>query len=119
LELEKLPQWRSIFSSLEYVVNVCGTHQLWNKYHISGYVSDLEKNATIRRRGAHIANVVPGPRPRTGFGGGDVKYCLLLWWNAVGKDQATKLHVWRLIFHCRCIGNGKIRRLVCPPSCRN
>jgi hypothetical protein len=65
------------------------------------------KIATIRRRGAHIANVVPGPRPRTGFGGGDVKHCLLLWWYAVGADQATKLHVWRLIFHCRCIGNGK------------
>jgi hypothetical protein len=43
LELEKLPRWRSIFSSLEYVVNVCGTHQPWNKCHISGYFLDLEK----------------------------------------------------------------------------
>ncbi len=77
------------------------------------------KIATIRRRGAHIANVVPGPRPRTGFWGRDVKHCLLLWWYAVGKDQATKLHVWHLIFHCRCIGNGKRRRLVCPLSCQN
>ncbi len=146
-----MPQWRSIFSSLEYVVNVCGTHQLWNMSHISryflelekllfsleyivnvcgthqpwnkcyisGYFLDLEKNATIRRRGAHIANVVPGPRPRTGFGGGDIEHCLLLWWYAVGADQATKLHIWCLIFHCQCIGNGKRRRLVCPPSCRN
>ncbi len=72
-----------------------------------------------RRRGVHIANVVPGPRPRTGFGGGDVEHCPLLWWYAVGADQATKLHVWRLIFHSQCIGNGKRRRLVCPPSCRN
>ncbi len=72
------------------------------------------KIATIRRRGAHIANVVPGPRPRTGFGGGDVEHCLLLWWYAVSTDQATKLHVWYLIFHCQCIGKGKRRRLVCP-----
>jgi hypothetical protein len=48
----------------------------------------FEKIATIRRRGAHIANVVPGPKPRTGFGGRDVKHCLLLWWYAVGTDQA-------------------------------
>ncbi len=41
-----------------------------------------------RRRGVHIANVVPGPRPRTGFGGRDVEHCLLLWWYAVGADQA-------------------------------
>ncbi len=65
------------------------------------------------------------PRPRTGFGGGDVEHCLLLWWYAVGADQAfqevkifrilisctdfsrTKLHVWRLIFHSQCVGNGK------------
>ncbi len=97
------------------------------------------KIATIRRRGAHIANVLPGPKPRTGFGGGDTKHCLLLWWYAVSADQAfqevhckffgiriiyanfsrTKLHVRHLIFHSQCIGNGKRRRLVCPPSCRN
>ncbi len=46
------------------------------------------KIATIRRRAAHIANVVPWPKPRTGFGGGDVKHCLFLWWYAVGADQA-------------------------------
>ncbi len=44
--------------------------------------------ATIRRRGAHITNIVPGPKPRKGFGGGDVKHCLLFWWYAVGADQA-------------------------------
>ncbi len=94
------------------------------------------KIATIRRRSAHIANVVPGPKPRTGFRGGDVTHCLLLWWYAVGADQAfqevhctffgiwiicadfsrTKLHVCFLIFQSQCIGNGKRRRLVCPPS---
>ncbi len=75
--------------------------------------------SAARRRGVHIANVVPGPRPRTGFGGGDVEHCLLLWWYAVGADQATKLHVWHLIFQSQCVENGKRRRLVCPPSCRN
>jgi hypothetical protein len=49
------------------------------------------KIATIRRRGAHIANFVPRPRPRTGFGGGDVEHCLLLWWYVVGTDQATDI----------------------------
>ncbi len=68
-----------------------------------------------RGRGVHIANVVPGPRPRTGFGGGDVEHCPLLWWYAVGTDQATKLGVWWLIFQSQCIENGKRRRLVCPP----
>jgi hypothetical protein len=72
--------------------------------------------SAARRRGVHIANVVPGPRPRTRFGGGDVKHCPLLWWYAVGADQATKLDVWRLIFQSQCVGNGKRRRLVCPPS---
>jgi hypothetical protein len=31
--------------------------------------------SAARRRGVHIANVLPGPRPRTGFRGGDVKHC--------------------------------------------
>ncbi len=44
--------------------------------------------SAARRRGVHIANIVPGPRPSTGFGGGDVEHCLLLWWYAVGADQA-------------------------------
>ncbi len=44
--------------------------------------------SAARRRGVHIANVIPRPRPRTGFGGGDVEHCLLLWWYAVGTDQA-------------------------------
>jgi hypothetical protein len=44
--------------------------------------------SAARRRGDHIANVVPRPRPRTGFGGRDVEHCLLLWWYAVGTDQA-------------------------------
>ncbi len=44
--------------------------------------------SAARTRGVHIANVVPGPRPRTGFGGEDIKHCLLLWWYAVGADQA-------------------------------
>ncbi len=35
--------------------------------------------SAARRRGVHIANVVPGLRPRTGFGGGDVEHCQLLW----------------------------------------
>ena len=69
-----------------------------------------------RRRGVHIANVVPGPRPRTGFRGGDVEHCPLLWWYAVGTDQASKLHIWWLIFQSQCIGNGKRRRLVSHPS---
>ncbi len=72
--------------------------------------------SVARRRGVHIPNVVPGPRPR---GGGDIKHCPLLWWYAVGADQATKLHVWRLIFQSQCVGNGKRWRLVCPPSCRD
>ena len=63
----------------------------------------------------HIANVVPGPMPRTGFGGGDSEHCPLLWWYAVGADQARKLDIWWLIFQSQCIGNGKRRRLVCPP----
>jgi hypothetical protein len=67
-------------------------------------------SSAARRRGVHITNVVPGPRPRTGFGGGDGKHCPLLWWYAVGADQATKLHVWRLIFQSQCIGNGRRRR---------
>ncbi len=71
--------------------------------------------SAARGRGVHIANVVPGPRPRTGFGGGDVEHCPLLWWYAVGADQARKLDVWWLIFQSQCIGNGKSRRLVCPP----
>ena len=54
--------------------------------------------SAARRRCVHIAIVVPGPRPRTGFGGGDVEHCPLPWWYAVGADQATKLHVWWLIF---------------------
>ncbi len=77
------------------------------------------KNCPIRRRGALIVNIMPGPRPRTEFGGGDVEHCLLLWWYTVGADQATKVHVWHLIFHSQCVGNGKRRRLVCPPSCGN
>jgi hypothetical protein len=32
-----------------------------------------------KKMGFHIANVVPGPRPRTGFGGGDIEHCQLLW----------------------------------------
>ncbi len=64
-----------------------------------------------RRRGVHIANVVPGPRPRTGFGGGDVEHCPLLWWYAVGADQATKLDIWRLIFQSQCVGNGKKKKV--------
>ncbi len=72
--------------------------------------------SAARRRGVHIANVVPRPRQRTGFGGGDVEHFPLLWWYAVGADQATKLHLWCLIFQSQCVGNGKRRRLVCPPS---
>ncbi len=86
--------------------------------------------SAARRRGVHIPNVVPRPRPRTGFRGGDVEHCLLLWWYAVGADQAflevlklgvwifcavfsrTKLHVWCLIFQSQCIRNGKRRMLV-------
>jgi hypothetical protein len=75
--------------------------------------------SAARRRGFHIAKVVPGPRPRTGFGGVDVEHYPLLWWYAVGTDHSTKLHVWWLIFQSQCIGNGKRRRLVCLPSCRN
>ncbi len=44
--------------------------------------------SAARRRGVHIVNVVPGSRPRTGFRGGDVEHCLLLWWYAVSADQA-------------------------------
>jgi hypothetical protein len=47
-----------------------------------------KKKRCSHRRGVHIANVVPRPRPRTGFGGGDIEHCLLLWWYAVGADQA-------------------------------
>ncbi len=60
-----------------------------------------------RRRGVHITNVVPEPRPKIEFGGGDIEHCLLLWLYAVGADQATKLHIWWLIFQSQCIGNGK------------
>jgi hypothetical protein len=86
---------------------------LQKDYYVDWFLS------SARRRGVHIANIVQGPRPRTGFGGVDVEHCLLLWWYTVGADQATKLHVWHLIFHCQCIGNEKRRRLVCPPSCWN
>jgi hypothetical protein len=58
----------------------------------------FEKIATIRRKSVHIANVVPGPKPRTGFGGGDTKHCLLLWWYAVGADQAFQE------VHCKFFG---------------
>ncbi len=44
-----------------------------NNYYVDWFPS------AARRRGVHIANVVPGPRPRTEFGGGDVEHCLLLW----------------------------------------
>ncbi len=106
---------------------------LWKDYYVDWFLS------AARRKGVLIANVAPGPKPRTGFGGGDIKHCLLLWWYVVGADQAfqeahcnffgiwiictdssrTKLHVWCWIFHSQCVGNGKRRRLVCPLSCRN
>ena len=76
-------------------------------------------SSAARKRDVHIVNVIPGPRPRTGFGGGDVKHCPLFWWYAVGADQATKLYIWHLILHSQCVENGKRRSLVCPPSCRN
>ncbi len=96
---------------------------VWKDYYVDWFPS------AARRRRIHIANVVPGPRPRTGFGGGDVEHCLLLWWYAVRADQAflevkilgvwifcadfsrTKLHVWRLIFQSQCIGNGKKKKV--------
>ncbi len=86
---------------------------VWNNYYVDWFPS------AARRRGVHIANVVPGPRPRTEFGGGDVEHCPLLWLYAVGADQATKLHIWWLIFQSQCVGNRKRRMLVCLQSCRN
>ncbi len=53
---------------------------VWKDYYVDWFSS-----AAVRR-GVHIANLIPGPRPRTGFGGGDLKHCPLLWWYAVGTD---------------------------------
>ncbi len=64
---------------------------VWKDYYVVWFP------LAARRRGVHIANVIPGPRPRTGFGGGDVEHCLLLWWYAVGTDQAKKAP--RLVAH--------------------
>ncbi len=86
---------------------------VWKDYYVDWFPS------AARRGGVHIPNVVPGPRPRTGFGGGDDEHCPLLWWYAVGTDQATKLHIWWLIFQSQCIGNGNRRMFVCLPSCWN
>ena len=90
----RLLDWSFYALILVFPVIWCFLLGSWFKSQLGSLVSGVKQllldwfPSAARRRGVHIANVVPGPRPRTEFGGGDVEHCLLLWWYAVGADQA-------------------------------